>query len=145
MPQVRAIPPRKPRIPMIKALSRLPRVRRSTFQFPARAAIQRQRLIWFPAAPRSARQRLTTTRSEEHTSELQSRLHLVCRLLLEKTNSTHHRSFLTRTCSAKNHRIDFNCEVEIQNVPCRILLHNSQGNTDNNENRMSTNVHIPRK
>ena len=24
------------------------------------------------------------TRSEEHTSELQSRLHLVCRLLLEK-------------------------------------------------------------
>src|SRR2546429_5811893 len=29
-----------------------------------------------------------TRRSEEHTSELQSRLHLVCRLLLEKTNST---------------------------------------------------------
>src|SRR2546422_7938247 len=30
-------------------------------------------------------------RSEEHTSELQSRLHLVCRLLLakKKTNSTH--------------------------------------------------------
>src|SRR2546422_3713452 len=27
---------------------------------------------------------LTTLRSEEHTSELQSRLHLVCRLLLEK-------------------------------------------------------------
>src|SRR2546422_2157412 len=26
----------------------------------------------------------TKTRSEEHTSELQSRLHLVCRLLLEK-------------------------------------------------------------
>src|SRR2546422_2668251 len=26
----------------------------------------------------------TTNRSEEHTSELQSRLHLVCRLLLEK-------------------------------------------------------------
>src|SRR2546429_858209 len=29
-----------------------------------------------------------TTRSEEHTSELQSRLHLVCRLLLEKKNHT---------------------------------------------------------
>src|SRR2546429_5240330 len=28
-------------------------------------------------------------RSEEHTSELQSRLHLVCRLLLEKKPSTH--------------------------------------------------------
>src|SRR2546429_679905 len=27
-------------------------------------------------------------RSEEHTSELQSRLHLVCRLLLEKKNMT---------------------------------------------------------
>src|SRR5687768_17801913 len=27
---------------------------------------------------------LVTSRSEEHTSELQSRLHLVCRLLLEK-------------------------------------------------------------
>src|SRR2546422_5494794 len=27
---------------------------------------------------------LSPTRSEEHTSELQSRLHLVCRLLLEK-------------------------------------------------------------
>src|SRR2546422_6051979 len=29
-------------------------------------------------------QRQTRHRSEEHTSELQSRLHLVCRLLLEK-------------------------------------------------------------
>src|SRR2546422_4875965 len=28
-------------------------------------------------------------RSEEHTSELQSRLHLVCRLLLEKKNRSH--------------------------------------------------------
>src|SRR5687768_18189909 len=30
--------------------------------------------------------RLVDPRSEEHTSELQSRLHLVCRLLLEKKN-----------------------------------------------------------
>src|SRR2546422_4449116 len=30
-------------------------------------------------------------RSEEHTSELQSRLHLVCRLLLEKKKKTKHR------------------------------------------------------
>src|SRR5256884_6352927 len=29
------------------------------------------------------------TRSEEHTSELQSRLHLVCRLLLEKKKNKH--------------------------------------------------------
>src|SRR2546422_6967893 len=34
-------------------------------------------------APRLQRTR-TAVRSEEHTSELQSRLHLVCRLLLEK-------------------------------------------------------------
>src|SRR2546422_4434805 len=31
-----------------------------------------------------ARGKLKSERSEEHTSELQSRLHLVCRLLLEK-------------------------------------------------------------
>src|SRR3712207_8779826 len=40
------------------------------------------------------------TRSEEHTSELQSRQYLVCRLLLEKKISTpdlHHRSFATPT------------------------------------------------
>src|SRR2546429_6001999 len=30
---------------------------------------------------------LCVIRSEEHTSELQSRLHLVCRLLLEKKNT----------------------------------------------------------
>src|SRR2546422_8239494 len=35
------------------------------------------------AASRSA---YSPNRSEEHTSELQSRLHLVCRLLLEKKN-----------------------------------------------------------
>src|SRR3989449_2911401 len=32
---------------------------------------------------------LLRVRSEEHTSELQSRLHLVCRLLLEKKKSAH--------------------------------------------------------
>src|SRR5256884_4554450 len=31
-------------------------------------------------------------RSEEHTSELQSRLHLVCRLLLEKKKKQHSRN-----------------------------------------------------
>src|SRR2546429_6778424 len=36
-----------------------------------------------PSAP-SASNPCTLTRSEEHTSELQSRLHLVCRLLLAK-------------------------------------------------------------
>src|SRR2546429_1315575 len=35
------------------------------------------------------------TRSEEHTSELQSRLHLVCRLLLEKKKKRTHMSTMT--------------------------------------------------
>src|SRR2546429_7250213 len=34
-------------------------------------------------------------RSEEHTSELQSRLHLVCRLLLEKKKQRYLRSAMT--------------------------------------------------
>src|SRR5258707_7501964 len=38
------------------------------------------KLHWKPRAPDSIRQ----LRSEEHTSELQSRQYLVCRLLLEK-------------------------------------------------------------
>src|SRR2546422_2190953 len=47
-----------------------------------------------PAAPFLAR-------SEEHTSELQSRLHLVCRLLLEKKKKKNniHKSACKRTCS----------------------------------------------
>src|SRR2546422_8336663 len=44
---------------------------------PLRPAGFRQRLFVWPPLARPQR-------SEEHTSELQSRLHLVCRLLLEK-------------------------------------------------------------
>src|SRR2546422_1425235 len=50
---------------------------------------------------------LAAARSEEHTSELQSRLHIVCRLLLEKKNYRSHvrRSAMTdgraRSTSAK--------------------------------------------
>src|SRR2546429_5017403 len=39
-----------------------------------------------------AAQLLLANRSEEHTSELQSRLHLVCRLLLETKKSNHNLS-----------------------------------------------------
>src|SRR5712675_2805096 len=38
--------------------------------------------------PPSRRRGQTAGRSEEHTSELQSRLHLVCRLLLDKKKTT---------------------------------------------------------
>src|SRR2546422_7505873 len=42
------------------------------------------RLVRAPRPPVRSRGRGLPDRSEEHTSELQSRLHLVCRLLLEK-------------------------------------------------------------
>src|SRR2546429_4919396 len=41
-----------------------------------------------PVAEAQKGQEVVETRSEEHTSELQSRLHLVCRLLLEKKKQT---------------------------------------------------------
>src|SRR5436305_14417124 len=41
-----------------------------------------------PSAVRRAPPRVSDWRSEEHTSELQSRPHLVCRLLLEKKKQT---------------------------------------------------------
>src|SRR6266436_7544387 len=49
-----------------------------TTLFRSRAAAPARR------ASRNCRGRARCPRSEEHTSELQSRLHLVCRLLLEK-------------------------------------------------------------
>src|SRR2546422_11712431 len=52
-------------------LGQLPRMHRRIFN----------RCYWFGGAFSAGQQR---ERSEEHTSELQSRLHLVCRLLLEK-------------------------------------------------------------
>src|SRR3989449_5881760 len=42
-----------------------------------------------PPLARCPRARRRAQRSEEHTSELQSRLHLVCRLLLEKKKNKH--------------------------------------------------------
>src|SRR3989442_3310885 len=49
-----------------------------------------------------------STRSEEHTSELQSRPHLVCRLLLEKKiqkiRANHDKSLITSFTKIKNTR-----------------------------------------
>src|SRR2546429_6652631 len=55
---------------------------RSTWTPPALASEARRygRELWRVVEA----QHTASTRSEEHTSELQSRLHLVCRLLLEK-------------------------------------------------------------
>src|SRR5258708_13278940 len=50
-----------------------------------------QILGWFnAAAARASRWKRSRARSEEHTSELQSPDHLVCRLLLEKKKIKHH-------------------------------------------------------
>src|SRR2546422_4611866 len=50
-----------------------------------------------PGSDTSAQRPDSTLRSEEHTSELQSRLHLVCRLLLEKKKIYGSARRLTRT------------------------------------------------
>src|SRR5438309_4281711 len=41
-------------------------------------------------------------RSEEHTSELQSQFHLVCRLLLEKKNITNYHHFKDQSCTTSS-------------------------------------------
>src|SRR2546429_8674411 len=47
-------------------------------------------ISWWRTARSRRSATATCTRSEEHTSELQSRLHLVCRLLLEKKKKQQH-------------------------------------------------------
>src|SRR5256884_6277875 len=47
--------------------------------------------VWGMSATLGNLDEAIQTRSEEHTSELQSRLHLVCRLLLEKKKKTKQR------------------------------------------------------
>src|SRR5216684_6532632 len=61
-----------PMIPCVAAISRRPECVRS-YVIPGAQSALKNRPNASPVA-----------RSEEHTSELQSRLHLVCRLLLEK-------------------------------------------------------------
>src|SRR5438309_8557747 len=51
---------------------------------PPSAALWARRACRKRRGPLSRRRGLPSSRSEEHTSELQSQFHLVCRLLLEK-------------------------------------------------------------
>src|SRR2546422_7054981 len=60
---------------------------RSRDHDPGRARRRGQLAVHRPARP-APPGALMVSRSEEHTSELQSRLHLVCRLLLEKKKKT---------------------------------------------------------
>src|SRR5687768_18219722 len=47
----------------------------------------------------------TISRSEEHTSELQSRLHLVCRLLLEKKKKKNKQKYIQKHKTNVQHTI----------------------------------------
>src|SRR5690625_5685565 len=53
-----------------------------------KADAQKSKPTW--PKPKSNPPSQAKSRSEEHTSELQSRGHLVCRLLLEQTNQVQH-------------------------------------------------------
>src|SRR2546422_3181154 len=70
------------------------RSRRRTRSRSHRSSRPKDSLSWRLSPPGGRWPARITARSEEHTSELQSRLHLVCRLLLEKK---------------KNRRVDFGC------------------------------------
>src|SRR3989442_2498809 len=59
-----------------------------TTLFRSRDAALRHEHVRAPAGGERVGHALSGVRSEEHTSELQSRPHLVCRLLLEKKNNT---------------------------------------------------------
>src|SRR4051794_41588723 len=61
-----------------------------------------RRSAWWQGWPRRRRRAATASdgRSEEHTSELQSPVHLVCRLLLEKKKKK------TAFCGRKNQKTD---------------------------------------
>src|SRR5205809_1866581 len=64
-------------------------------------------------------------RSEEHTSELQSRLHLVCRLLLEKKNEGNaHRDLVFRCTRSISGSLSFLGDARAQ-APAR--AHASSG------------------
>src|SRR2546422_7353760 len=58
--------------------------------------VERSTLSTARTSPKSFR---SAFRSEEHTSELQSRLHLVCRLLLEKKKK--HKKIQTKNVTSK--------------------------------------------
>src|SRR2546422_7391211 len=82
-----------------------------------RSSLLRRAAPYSPAGEGKSRPQdgpIQVFRSEEHTSELQSRLHLVCRLLLEKKKKkeykhkrfiqqTTHRSVLATSCMIVQH------------------------------------------
>src|SRR2546422_6639335 len=98
-------PPRSTLFPYTTLFRSLGRAVTRGRRAPRRATVVRR-----PPACRLRAVRLHHHRSEEHTSELQSRLHLVCRLLLEKKKKSYmftppdfpRRARVTTLCSAAN-------------------------------------------
>src|SRR3712207_7497327 len=91
-------PPRSTLFPyttLFRSRAQSARTRRSTNAPPFRACATR-------GTPRPARSCPCQRRSEEHTSELQSRQYLVCRLLLEKKKTILH---LSPPLLADRHRV----------------------------------------
>src|SRR5215203_6888027 len=74
---------------------------RSTL-FPYTTLFRSRRRLRWNRVPRSSPRLSRRTRSEEHTSELQSRQYLVCRLLLEKKKQTKTQTLKTKKTKNKN-------------------------------------------
>src|SRR5882762_490470 len=74
-----------------------------------------------PARPADRRDRVGGGRSEEHTSELQSHLNLVCRLLLEKKNLMRSSScllfFFNDTATTKIYTLSLHDALPISRPP----------------------------
>src|SRR5258707_5911966 len=76
----------------------------------------RRGIIDWPALYENARV-LLASRSEEHTSELQSRQYLVCRLLLEKKKTTP--GEVANECDLLEDRLPTYVRVRERTQPCR--------------------------
>src|SRR3712207_8874626 len=87
-------PPRSTLFPYTTLFRSMEICRPEWSQYETRLGFQppREQLLKFQSSPKffnGTDKSISTARSEEHTSELQSRQYLVCRLLLEKkTNPT---------------------------------------------------------
>src|SRR2546422_4387405 len=68
-------------------------------EIPSKAALGSRQIVTID------QQGASRFRSEEHTSELQSRLHLVCRLLLEKKKNSVNIQFHPLTLSYKSYDV----------------------------------------
>src|SRR2546422_4147100 len=76
----------------------------------ARLAREQPARLARPEPKRRAEQLASRFRSEEHTSELQSRLHLVCRLLLEKKKN--YRTFDSRESATRRLPVAYPLRVD---------------------------------